>query len=143
MANVAANDKKKAGPEFGNAKEVYRVQFDAAEDDLTTANDIELLEAEADLAIVGYYVKGITELDSAGDGVTIDIGVDGGAELMDGVAEASFAAGSLLQPLVTEGTPNVLALPLKLASGSKITMKKIGEALTSGKCEFFFEVVRF
>jgi hypothetical protein len=145
MANVAADDKKIAGPEFGNAMEVYRVKYDAAVDDLTTANDVELLGASGDIVIHACYIKGITDFDSAGDSVAIDVGIDGGDEdiLFDGVAQASLVADALIQPTIVEGTPNVMPMPLKLASGGVIIMKKLSEAVTAGKCEFMFLVSKY
>lgn len=142
MADVDLQDKKTAGSEFSNAMEMYRVVWDFAEDTGESDDDYMALEAGADIVIHDYYLKVLTEVDSAGDGVSIDVGVDGGDEdvLIDGVAEASLTAGALIQPTVVEGTPNVLPLPLKLASGGKIRMKILGEDATAGKVEHVFVV---
>ncbi len=139
-----AKKKVKFPNPFANAREEVKVIYDFAVDG-GLVSVINLLEAEGDLAIVDFYARGITELDSAGDGVTIDVGIVGGDTdiLLDGAAEATFAAGALVQSTVVEGAPNVLPMPLKLASGGIIAMQIIGEALTSGKCEFHFGVVRF
>lgn len=141
MADVNLTAHKTVGPFFSNQEEIVKVQYNFANDGGATASDFMLLTAGEDLCITDFYVHGITELDSAADGATIDLGVDGGDEdiLLDGVAEASFAADAIVKPTVVEGAPNVMPLPLKLASGGKIRMKILGEALTSGACEFVFK----
>jgi len=142
MAAVKA--KKTVGAPFGNAEEMVRVVYDFAED-AGAIGALELLEASDDIVITEFYALGITELDSAADGASIDVGVSGGTTdlLLDGVAEASFAAGALVQPTIIEGTPNVLPMPFKLASGGKLIQTIVDEALTSGKCEYYFKYHKF
>lgn len=142
MAAVA--DKKTVGAPFGNAEEIVRVVYDFAADAGATGA-LELLEASAAIVITDFYVRGITELDSAADGASIDVGISGGDTdiFLDGVAEATVAAAALVKPTTVEGTPNVLALPLVLASGGKIIQTIVAEALTSGKCEYFFKYHKF
>jgi len=139
MADKLVADHKTANL-FRNSEGQYRVLYDFSQDGGATTDAYHLLTAGEDLVITEFWVRGITELDSAADGATIDVGIDGGDEdvLLDGVAEATVAAGALVPFTVVEGTPNVLPLPLKLASGGIIQMKILGEALTSGKCEFNF-----
>lgn len=145
MANVDLAGKKTVGSTFTNSVEVVRVIYDNAIDTtITTANDGVIIKADNAIAILGFYVRGITVLDSAADGMTMDVGIDGGDEdiLIDGVAEATFAAGALVQPTLVDGTPNVMALPLTMAADEEIIMNILGENLTSGKCEFFFWYTR-
>ena len=142
MAAVA--DVKVIGAPFGNAEQIVRVTYDFAAD-AGTIGALDLLETKAAIVITDFYVRGITVLDSAADGTSIDVGVSGGNTdlLLDGVAEATFAADALIQPIVVEGAPNVIALPFVLASGGKIIQTIVDEALTSGKCEYFFKYHKF
>lgn len=125
---------------FRNEDAHIRVVYDFAVDGGATTDAYMLMTADEDLVITDFWVRGITELDSAADGTTIDVGIDGGDEdiLLDGVAEATVAAAALVQPTLVEGAPNVPALPLKVAADGKIQLKILSEALTSGKCEFNF-----
>lgn len=145
MADKDVQDKKVAGAEYSNAREVYRVVYDFSEDGGATTDDYMLLEAGGDIVIHDYYMKVLVECDSAGDGASLDVGVDGGDEdvLVDGVAEASLAAGALIQPTIVEGAPNVMPMPLKLADGGKILMRIQGEALTAGKVEHYFLISKY
>lgn len=125
---------------FRNAETLVRVIYDFSVDGGAATDTYMLMVADEDLVITDFWVRGITEFDSAADGVTIDLGIDGGDEdvLLDGVAEATFAAGALVGRTIVEGTPNVDPLPLKLAADGQIQMKVLGEALTAGKAEFCF-----
>lgn len=142
MAAVA--DVKVIGAPFGNAEQIVRVTYDFAADG-GDQGALDLLETKDAIVITDFYVRGITVLDSAADGTTIDVGVSGGNTdvLLDGVAEATFAADALIQPVVVDGTPNVVALPLVLAANGKIIQTIITEDLTSGKCEYFFKYHKF
>ena len=145
MADVNMKAHKTVGPLFSNEEQLVRVQYNFADDGGATANELQIFTAGQALVITDFWVRGIVELDSAADGASIDVGITGGDEdiLLDGVVEATFAAGALVAPTVVEGAPNVLPLPLKLASGGKIQMKIVTEALTSGQCEFCFKVAKF
>lgn len=145
MAAVDAVGKKLVGPLFDNEKQIVRVTYDAAVDNLATADTVNLIEAQADCVITGFACHVETEFDSAGDALTIDVGVLGGDTdiLLDGTAQAALTAGAVVGPTVVEGTPNVLALPLKLADGGKIALTKAGAAVTAGKCQFVFEIMKF
>jgi len=130
---------------FDNRVELVKVIYDFDKDAGASADDYMLFTADKDLVIMDAWINCITELDSAADGASIDVGIDGGDEdaLFDGVAEADTTAGNLIQPTVVEGTPNVMPCPLKLAEDGKIRMKILGEDLTAGKLEFNFLVTRF
>lgn len=127
---------------YRNSEALVRVIYDFAKDGGAATDTYHLFKADEALVLTDFWLRGITELDSAGDGVTIDLGIDGGTEdsLLNGVAEATVAAGALIQPVVVEGTPNVVPLPLIIAADEIMQLKVIGEALTSGKCEFCFVV---
>ena len=145
MADKNVKDHRVVGQPFGNESIFVKVLYDFDEDTGESDDDYMLFTADGDLVITECYFRGITELDSAGDGASIDVGIDGGDEdvLFDGVAEATVAAGALVKTTIVEGAPNVLPLPLKLADGGKIRLKILGEDLTSGKCEFNFRVSKF
>ena len=145
MADVNLTDHKTVGSMFSNAQELVRVQYDFDNDTGESDDDYMVLTAGDDVVITDFWIRGITECDSSGDGASIDIGIDGGDEdiLIDGVAEATLAADALVQPTVVEGTPNVLPLPLYLPSASKIRMKILGEDLTAGKFEMVFVCAKF
>ena len=141
---AALKDHKTVGNPFGNAEEIVRVTYDFSQDaGAIGAKDI--ITADGDIVITEFYVRGITTLDSAADGTSIDVGISGGDTdvLLDGVAEATVAAGALVKPTIVEGTPNVVPLPLKLADGGKIIQTIVDEALTAGKCEYVFKVMKF
>jgi hypothetical protein len=142
MAAVKA--KVTVGAPFGNAEEIARVVYDFDEDAGATGA-LELLETTDDIVITAFYIRGIPELDSSSDGTSLDVGVSGGDTdvLIDGVAEATVAAGALVKPTIVEGTPNVFPLPLKLAANGKIIQTIVSEALTSGRCEYFFKYHKF
>lgn len=141
MATVNMSGRAKAGAAFGNEKVLVKGVYDFAVDGGVLNNKYVLLETDDDIVITDFWVKGITELDSAADGTTIDVGILAGDEdiLLDGVAEATVAAGVIVKPTVVEGTPNVLPMPLKLAADGKLVMTVLTEALTSGKCQFVIE----
>jgi hypothetical protein len=142
MAAVA--DHKTVSAPMGNAEQIVRVEYDFSEDAGATSA-LDLLTTNDDIVITEFYIRGITELDSSGDGASIDVGISGGDTdiLIDGVAEATVAADALVKPTIVEGTPNVLPLPLKLAADGKIIQTIVGEALTSGRCEYFFKYHKF
>jgi len=142
MANLA--DHKSIGAPFGNASQMVRVEYDF-DNDGGAVGVLNAITTSDDIVITDFYVKGITVLDSAADGTSIDCGIVGGDTdiLLDGVAEATFAADALVQPTVVEGTPNVLPLPLKLAASGSIGFEIVDEALTSGKCELYFNYHKF
>lgn len=141
MANL--DNAKSVGAPFANQRAIHRVQYDF-DKDAGAVGALTALTALEDLVILGFYAKGITELDSAADGASIDVGINGGDTdiLLDGVAEADFSAGAIIKPTIVEGAPNVFPMPLRLASGGKIDFEIVGEALTSGKCELVFEIGR-
>ena len=136
MATVA--DYKVVASPFSKARELIEVTYDFAADAGATGA-LDLFKASEDIIITDFYVKGVTVLDSAADGSSIDVGIVGGDTnaLMDGVVEASFAAGAV----VYDATNQVK--PLKVAKDEVVAMEIMAEALTSGKCTFFFEIQRY
>jgi len=144
MADKNLAGHKTVGGYFGNAVETIRVPYDFDADTGESDDDYMVITADGDLIILDYFLYGITEFDSAGDGTTVNVGIDGGDEdiLLAAVAEATVAAGAVVPPTVVEGAPNVFALPLKLADGESIRMKFAVEDLTSGKAEHVFRLMK-
>lgn len=144
MADKNVADHKTVS-KFMDSVELVKVIYDFDQDTGESDDDYMLFTAARDLVIMDAWIRCITECDSAGDGASFDVGIDGGDEdvLFDGVAEADTTAGALIQPTVVEGTPNAMPMPLKLAEDGKIRMKILGEDLTAGKVEFNFLVTPF
>ena len=141
---AAVTDHKTVAAPMGNAEQIARVVYDFAAD-AGAIGALDLLTADGAIVITDFYARGITELNSTSNGTTIDVGVSGGNTdvLLDGVAEATFAAGALVQPTIVDGTPNELPLPLLLASGGKIIQTIGGEEIDTGKIEYFFKYHKF
>jgi hypothetical protein len=142
MANVA--DHKTVNVWSNEGCQLVKVEYDF-DNDAGTAGALGLLTTDEDIVIHDFWAKGVTVLDSAADGSSIDVGISGGDTniLLDGVAEATFAAGALIKPTIVEGAPNVIPMPLKLAADGTIVMEIVDEDLTSGKCEFHFLISKF
>lgn len=127
-----AKDKQLEGAPFSNAETVVRAKYDFA-NDAGAIGDLTLVEAEDDLVILECYIKGIDAMTSGG-AATIDIGFDGGSELLSAEGFASFGAGDLVQ---------CSGLPLKMADGVKLDLGIVAAALTAGSCEIYVRYGRF
>lgn len=134
---------KSANGGFQNEKQIVKTVYDFSKDAGATGA-LDIFEASSDIVITGFYAKVLTTCTSGGS-MVLDVGVSGGDTdiLLDGVAVASLTANSMHIPPVVEGTPNVLALPMKLASGGKIIQTIGTAALTAGKIEYVFEFMKF
>lgn len=135
---TSVSNYKTVGKPFSNAKKVIEVEYDFSKD-AGAVGVLDLMKAQDNMIVTGFYVKGDTELDSAADGVTIDVGIKGGDSnaLIDGIAEAVFATGAVVYDKTNQ------IVPLKLAADDILSMEILGEALTSGKCKFCFELAAF
>lgn len=144
---AALKDKKLVGAPFPNAIEVVKVNYDYALDG-DMASPLDVIEADDDIVIMGFWAKVVT-LCTSGGSLVLDVGISGGDTdlLMDAVAVANLTANSFHIPphVLTEGTPNTYSpqLPVKLASGEKIVADTTTAAFTAGKIEFTFLVARF
>lgn len=141
MAQVV--DKKLSNGGFDNAESIVRVTYDFSKD-AGAVGVLDLFEAQGDMVITEFYANVKTACTSGGS-MTLDVGVVGGDTdiLADDIAVASLTAESFHIPPVVEGTPNVLALPMKLASGGKVAMQIKTAALTAGKIEFVLKFMKF
>jgi len=140
---AAIKGTKSANGGFQNEKQILKVVYDFAKDGGATGA-LDLFTAQDDIVITGFYAKVLTTCTSGGS-MVLDVGVSGGDTdiLLDGVAVASLTANSMHIPPVVEGTPNVLALPMKLADNGKIIQTIGTAALTAGKIEYVFEFMKF
>lgn len=140
---AAVKDYKTVNGGFGNQKSIVKVVYDFSKDAGATGA-LDLLVASGDMVITSFHAKVLTTCTSGGS-ATIDVGVSGGDTdiLLDGFAVASMTAGALIMPTIVEGTPNVMPMPLKLASGGKIIQTIGVAAFTAGKVEYVFEVMKF
>lgn len=122
----------------------YRVVYDFAADagatgalDLFTAGD-------ANLVITHAHCTVKTACTSGGS-ATVKWGVTGDDDRFANTTQgavASLTAGATIIPPALEGTPNVLPMPYKLASGDKCLMTIGTAALTAGKIEFVLRVMK-
>lgn len=135
---------KKVGPCFNNSVEFVHTEYDFAVDAGATGA-LDIFTAGEDIVITHFHTKVVTTCTSGGS-ATLKVGISGGttdlfANTTQG-AVASLAAGAVLVPPAVEGTPNALALPVKLASGGKI-IQTIGTAtLTAGKVKYVIGYVK-
>lgn len=133
---------KKVGSPFTNALEQVKVTYDFSVDAGATGI-LNILECEQDCVITNFYAVVKTACTSGGS-MTLDVGTtDNGDLLLDGVAVASLTLGSLHQPFIIEGTPNVLPCPFVLNSTKYLTMEIKTAALTAGKIDFYVTVQRY
>ncbi len=126
------------GKPFSNATSKHEIVYDFAKDG-GAIGVIDLFKALDGLVVTGFYVKGTTELDSAADGSSVDVGIKAGDTnaLIDGAVEADFAAGAVVYDKTNQ------IVPLKVEKDAVVSMEILGEALTSGKCTFVFEIAAF
>jgi hypothetical protein len=139
---AAVKDKKLVPAPFPNDIKPVKVYYDFSVDGGATG-DLDLIEADDDIVIMGVWAKVVTACASGGSAaVSSGISSDKDA-LIDSVAVASLTEGSFHKTPMVEGTPNTFAVPLKLAAGEKITQTIETAALTAGKIEYTFIVARF
>ncbi len=128
-------DKKKLSPQ-NNEIMVTKVIYDFAKDGGSVAS-YEVAEATDDVMILGVTAEGITSLDSAGDAVTVDLGITGaGTTWLNASAQSLFEAGDL----TATGT---YVAPVKLADGNKVLVEFKTAAPTAGKIVFTIFSAKF
>ncbi len=112
-----------------NELQVTKVVYDFAKDKGAVAS-YELAEATGDIVVHAITAEGITSLDSAGDAVTVDVGVTGATNaFLLGSAQSAFAADAL----TATGT---YVSAKKVATGDKVLMELKAVAATAGKIVF-------
>jgi hypothetical protein len=130
---MSLKNKKIVGPTFPNGIELVRVIYDFSVDGGAIA-DYDVLEAETPCTVKVRHIQALAEVTSA-DATNIDLGKnDGGVEFLSNALKASFGTNAV------QG--GVAGAVVRLAAGDKIVMGIEAHALTAGKVEFVFEVVR-
>jgi len=140
---AAVSKAQVVGTAFTNEEVIERVIYDFAVDAGATGV-LDLFTASADILITHFSSVVKTAGTSAGS-ATLKVGVTGSDALFMTTAQgavASLTLGAAIFPVVVEGTPNVFALPVKLASGSKILQTIGTAALTAGKVEYTVRYMR-
>lgn len=126
-------DKKFVGAPFPNAAEIVRVVYDFAEDGGATAGTLELLEAKEKIAVKLKHAHVLAAATSAGS-ATVSVGKgSSGDEFLDAQAVAGLTLNAALA-----GEGGVVYL----AAGDKIEQNIATAALTAGKIEYVFEVIK-
>lgn len=142
MAAIAGA--KTIGPTFNNAEEVVHAYYDFSVDGGGQAAKDIFTAGEA-VVITGFHATVVTTCTSGGS-ATLILGISGGdtdifCNTTQG-AVANLSAAATIVPPAVEGTPNVLPLPVALASGGKI-IQTIGTAdLTAGKIKYVIKYMK-
>lgn len=138
---AAVKDHKTIGPGAPNQEQVYRVTYDFAKDGGATGA-LDLATASGDIVVTGIYAYVDTTATSGGS-ATLSVGKTGGATYFVGAtAVASLTANALFPAVLVEGTPNTATVPVRIASGDKITQTIGTAALTAGKVHYVITVMR-
>lgn len=138
MATIAKH--KALGQTFKNEKVIERVRYDFAVDGGATGA-LDIFTASQDLLITGFS-SCVKTLGASLGSATLIVGVTADTDAFSTLAQgavANLTAGAVILPPAVEGTPNVLPLPLKLASGSKVLQTIGTAALTAGVVEYAIE----
>ncbi len=140
---AALAKRKYLGETFGNEEVIERVRYEFSAD-AGAVGALDIFEASSDVIITGFhsYVKTAA---TSGGSATLKVGVTGDDNVfMDTTqgAVASLTLGAAIFPPAVEGTPNVLPLPVKLASGSKVLQTIGTAALTAGVVEYVIKYVK-
>jgi len=141
MAAVA--DHKSIDGTFSNEEVIKRVIYDFSKDAGATGA-LDLLTANEDIIITGFTSTVKTAATSGGS-ATLKVGITGDDDFFMTTTQgavASLTLGAVIVPAVVEGTPNVLACPVKLASGAKVLQTIGTAALTAGKVEYCIKYIR-
>lgn len=133
MASVAAA--KKVGSGFTNEKEIVRVIYDYAKDG-GAAGTLTLATATSDCVISDFMAVVKTAVVSGG-AATVEAGMTGDTDFfLTAKLQAALTAGTVLPE---DGAFNSKA---KLASAQVLSQTIAVAALTAGKIEYTFEVMK-
>lgn len=128
------------GPTFKNEKETVRTRYDFSKDAGATGA-LDIFTAKVDIIITAFYTVVKTAATSGGS-ATLKVGVSADDDLFLTTVQgavANLTLGAALFPAVVEGTPNVLACPVKVPAGSKVLQTIGTAALTAGVVEYVME----
>lgn len=135
---------KTIGSAFSNEVILERVVYDFSVDG-GAVGALDLFTAGADVVLKSFHAY-VKVAGTSGGSATLAVGVTGSTSAFVTATEgavANLTLNNVLQakPVLTEGTPNTIALPLprRLAAGAKI-VQTIGTAtLTAGQIEYVIE----
>lgn len=141
---AALTGAKTIGPTFNNAEEVVHAYYDFSVD-AGAQSALDVFTAGEAIVITGFHATVVTQCTSGGS-ATVIAGISGGDTdiFMNATqgAVANLTAAATIVPPAVEGTPNVLPLPVALASGGKI-IQTIGTAnLTAGKIKYVIKYMK-
>ena len=126
-------DKKTVGAPFPNAVEIVRVVYDFAEDGGATSGTLDILEASDNIIVKMRHAHVVAAATSSGS-ATVSVGKgSSGDEFLDGQAVAGLTLDAALEG---EGSA------VYLEDGDKIEQNVGVAALTAGKIEYVFEIVK-
>lgn len=133
------------GAPFSNEVHYVRTRYSFADDGGASGTTYTIAECDGAVLIKDFFAVVKTTCTSPGS-MVLDAGIAGGTTDDDrffaDVAVASLAANYVVRPLLTEGTPNVEVMPLRLADGDTITMDIDGDTLTAGVIEFVIGLMK-
>lgn len=131
---------KKVGAPFENEEAIVRVSYDVARDGGATG-DIVAFEADGEVMLTGFHAKVGTAF--VGATATLKLGTESAAEaLVTSKNAAALTANTVLRSLLGTGTPNTETLPIRLADGDKIIVKRETAAFTAGRLDMVFKVMK-
>lgn len=140
MAAIAK--RKYLNHEMSNEEVVLRTQYDFSVDG-GALGALDIFEASADIIITGFHAV-VKTAGTSGGSATLKVGITADDDLFMTTTQgavASLTLGAAIFPAVVEGTPNVLALPVKLVSGAKVLQTIGTAALTAGKVEYVIKYI--
>jgi len=138
MAAIA--DVKIVGSTFKNEKVIVRARYDFSKDAGATGA-LDIFQASRDIIITAFSAV-VKTAGTSGGSATLKIGITADDDLFLNTTQgavANLTANAVLLPPLVEGTPNVLALPVKLASAAKVLQTIGTAALTAGVIEYVLE----
>lgn len=132
---------QKVGGGFGNEESVLRVSYDVARDGGATG-DYVAFEATSDVMLTGFH--GAVKTAFEGASATLKLGTGAAAEaLVTSKNAAALGANVVLRSLLAAGTPNTETLPIRLAKGDQIIVKRETAAFTAGRLDMVFKVMAY
>lgn len=141
MANLAGY--KKVGGPFSDEVQTIRARYDFAKDAGATGA-LNIFTAVEACVVIGFYAVVKTAATSGGS-ATLAVGVTGSTSAFVSTtagAVANLTANAVLVPALTEGTPNVAAIPRRLASGDSVLQTIGTAALTAGVIDYVLLIAK-
>jgi len=140
---TAIKDTRSLDAGFNNAVELKRFVYDFTKDGgATGALDICTF---ADAAVIVAAWATVKTTATSGGSATVKWGITGDDDRFCDTTQgavANLTAAATIVPPAVEGTPNVIATPVKVAAGDKALMTIGTAALTAGKIEFVLVVAK-